>query len=101
MKIRKGDQVQIISGKERGKRGKVLNVIASKGKVVIEGLNIIKKHKRPRKEGEKGQRVEVPAPLDASNVMLICSQCGKLTRTGYRIENKKKFRVCKQCESET
>ena len=80
MKIKKGDQVQIIAGKDRGKRGKILNVIAPRGKVVVEGLNIVKKHRRPRKEGEKGQRVEIPAPLDISNVMLICSHCGKLTR---------------------
>ena len=101
MKIKKGDQVQIIAGKDRGKRGKVLSVVVSKGRIVVEGLNIVKKHKRPRKEGEKGQRVEIPVPLDVSNVMLICSHCGKLTRVGYKIENEKKFRICKQCESET
>lgn len=100
MKIKKGDQVQIIAGKDRGKRGKVLSVVSLKGKVVIEGLNIVKRHKRPRKEGEKGQRVEIPAPLNISNVMLICSHCGKLTRVGYRMENEKKFRICKQCKSE-
>lgn len=101
MKIKKGDQVQIIAGKDRGKRGKVLSVIAPKGKIVVEGLNIVKRHKRPRKEGEKGQRVEIPAPLNVSNVMLVCSHCGKLTRVGYKIENEKKFRICKKCESET
>jgi large subunit ribosomal protein L24 len=100
MKIKKGDQVQIIAGKDRGKRGKILNVIAPRGKVMVEGLNIVKKHRRPRKEGEKGQRVEIPAPLDVSNVMLICSHCGKLTRVGYKVENEKKFRICKQCKSE-
>ena len=100
MKIRKNDQVQITTGKDRGKRGKVLSVIVPKGKIVVEGLNIVKKHRRPRKEGEKGQRVEIPAPLNVSNVMLICSHCGKLTRVGYKIENEKKFRICKQCKSE-
>ena len=100
MKIKKGDQIEKISGKDRGKRGKVLHVFPDRKKVTVEKLNIVKKHIRPKKEGEKGQRVEVPAPLDASNVMLVCSKCGKLTRVGYKIEKKNKFRICKKCGSE-
>jgi large subunit ribosomal protein L24 len=100
MKIRKGDQVQILSGKDRGKKGKVLYSYPKKGKVVVEGMNLAKRHRRPRKEGEKGQRVEVPSPIDVSNLMLICPRCGKGTRIGYKIENEKKFRLCKKCQAE-
>jgi len=100
MKIRKGDQVQITSGKDRGKTGKVLRVIVKDNKVVVEKLNLMKRHVRPRKEGEKGQRVEVPAPIQVSNVMIICSQCGKKTRIGHKMEGQKKVRVCKKCKKE-
>ena len=100
MKIRKNDQIQIISGKDRGKRGKVLRTMPAEEKVVAEGLNLVKRHRRPRKSGEKGQRVEVPAPVDISNVMLICGHCGKPTRVGYRITDSGKHRVCKKCKSE-
>ena len=100
MKIKKGDQVKIISGKDRGKRGKVLSVFVSKRKLLVEGLNVVKRHRRPRKEGEKGQRVEVPAPIDISNVMLICPNCGKPARIGYKIENNSKFRICRKCKGE-
>lgn len=100
MKIRKNDQVQIIAGKDRGKRGKVLRVFPKVGKVSIDGLNVFKKHVRPKREKEKGQRIEFFSPLNISNVALICSHCGKLTRVGYRIEGKNKIRICKKCESE-
>ncbi len=100
MKIKKGDQVQIISGKDREKRGKVLRVFPKIMKVTVEKVNIIKKHVRPKKEGAKGQRVEIPAPMDVSNVMLICPKCGKMTRVGFKTENKNKFRICKKCGSE-
>ncbi len=100
MKIKKGDQVKIISGKDRGKRGKVLRVFPKLMKITVEKVNIAKRHIRPRKEGEKGERVEIPAPLDVSNAMLICSKCGKPTRVGYKMEKKNKFRICKKCGSE-
>ncbi|MCD6149854.1 50S ribosomal protein L24 [bacterium] len=100
MKIKKGDQVQIVSGKDRGKRGKVLYVFPGRKKVTVEKINIVKRHVRPKKEGEKGQRVEVPVPMDASNVMLVCPKCEKLTRVGYKIEEKNKLRICKKCGNE-
>lgn len=87
----------MLSGKDRGKRGNVLRMIPKKGKVVIEGLNTVKKHVRPRKEGEKGQRIEVPAAVDVSNVMLVCKSCGKPARVGFQKEGDKKERVCKKC----
>lgn len=99
MKIKKGDKIKIISGKDKGKEGKVLQVLAEKKKIVVESLNLVVKHVRPRKEGEKGQRIQFPAPLTASNVLLVCSKCNKPTRVGYKIlENKKKVRLCKQCK---
>jgi len=100
MKIKKGDTVLIISGKDRGRRGKVLDVFPKEGKVVVEGMNIRKRHVRPKKSGEKGQIAETPAPFSASNVKLICSQCGKLTRVGYKITKGKKYRICKKCGQE-
>lgn len=99
MRIKKNDKVKVIAGKDTGKSGKILNIVNSKGKVVVEGVNIIKKHVRPKKDGEKGQRVEIAVPIDVSNVMLICPSCSKETRVGYQIgEDGKKSRVCKKCK---
>ena len=107
MKIKKGDQVLIISGKDRGKKGKVLDVFPKEQKIVVEGVSIKKKHVRPRKSGEKGQIIQIPASFQVSNAKLICSKCGKATRVGYKIieskvENQKsKVRICKKCGRET
>lgn len=100
VKIRKGETVLIISGKYRGKTGKVLKVFPKEGKVLVEGVNLVKKHQRPRKRGEKGQVIEMPSPINVSNVKLICPKCGKATRVGYNIIDKNKFRVCKKCGQE-
>ncbi len=115
IKIKKGDKVQIILGKDRLKRtkkgektmkanqGKVLQVLPEAKKIVVEGLNIRIKHVRPRKQGEKGQKIEMPAPMDISNVMLVCPRCNKATRIGYKITKsesgkEKKARICKKCK---
>lgn len=100
MKIKKNDQVLIIKGKDRGKKGKVLSVLPKFSKVLVEGVNIKKKHRKPRKEGEKGQVVDITAPLPLSNIKLICSKCGKAVKVGYKINAKKKFRICKKCGKE-
>ena len=100
MRIKKGDQVQIVAGKDRGKRGKVLRTVEESQKALVEGLNLIKKHRRPKKGGEKGQRIELPSLLSASNLMLVCTHCGKLTRIGYKLNETGKTRVCKKCQSE-
>ncbi|MDP1834132.1 MAG: 50S ribosomal protein L24 [Candidatus Moranbacteria bacterium] len=100
MKIKKNDQVKILAGKDRGKTGKVLRVISAENKIVVEGVNIVKKHVKPRKEGESGQRIEIPGKADISNVMLVCPKCGKPTRVGYGVTEKNKFRICKQCKAE-
>ena len=107
MKIKKGDQVLVIRGKDRGKRGKVLRGFPKENKVLVEGINIVKRHKRPKREGEKGQIVEVAAPIYAAKVKLICPKCGQPTRVGYKLipesetsEKMKKVRICKKCGSE-
>lgn len=100
MKIKKGDTVLIISGKDRGKRGKILDVFPKEERAVVEGANIRKKHVRPKKSGEKGQIVETPAPIAVSNLKLICPKCGKPTKPGYKIVENKKYRICKKCGQE-
>ncbi|MCP6719603.1 MAG: 50S ribosomal protein L24 [Patescibacteria group bacterium] len=101
MKIKKGNTVLIISGKDRGKKGKILRAFPKERRVMIEGVNLIKRHQKPKKKGEKGQIIEMPAPIDVSNVKLICSKCGKTTRTSYKTVNEKKYLVCKKCGKET
>ncbi|HOK35107.1 MAG TPA: 50S ribosomal protein L24 [Candidatus Pacearchaeota archaeon] len=100
MKIKKGDQVLVTTGKDRGRKGKIAKALPKEGKVIIEGINLHKKHVRPKKEGEKGQVVEIPAPINISNVKLICPKCGKATRVGYKITREKKYRICKKCGQE-
>ncbi len=99
MKLKKKDNVTVISGGDRGQTGQVLRVLPDKGKVVVEGVRITKKRVRPKKEGEKGQVVEVPQPLDVSSVALVCPQCGERTKIGYRGEGaKQKKRICRKCQ---
>ena len=100
MKVKKGDSVLIISGKDRGRTGKILKSLPSELKVLVDGINLKKKHVRPKKEGEKGQVVSLPAPMNVSNVKLVCPKCGKAARIGYKIEKDKKFRFCKKCGQE-
>lgn len=100
MKIHKGDQVLIISGKDKGRKGKVMEVFPKKGSLVVEAINMVKKHIRPKKSGEKGQIVQLPAPLDSSNVKVICKNCGKPTRIGYQLSSGRKVRICKKCGKE-
>ncbi|MCD6270936.1 50S ribosomal protein L24 [bacterium] len=97
MRIKKGDMVMVISGDDKGRKGKVIKVMPKKQRVLVEGLNIQKKHQKPRREGEKGQIVEKPGPIHISNVKLICPRCGKATRVARKIIEGKKYRVCKKC----
>lgn len=99
MKIRKGDTVKVTTGKDRGKTGKILRVDPGRGRVLIEDVALLTKHVRPKRGGEKGQRITVPGPVHASNVMVVCGKCGKPTRVGYHVDRevKKKSRVCKKC----
>lgn len=98
MKIKIHDKVKIIAGKDCGKSGSVTKAIPQKGKVVVEGLNIIKKHIKAG-QGNKGQRVSIAMPIDISNTILICPKCSKETRVGYIVlENGQKHRACKKCK---
>lgn len=103
MRIKKNDNVKILAGKDQGKSGKVLQVLPKEGKISVEGLNLLVKHMRPNREGEKGQRIEFPAFINASNLALICPSCGHQTRVGVKTvagENgEKKYRVCKKCQA--
>jgi len=108
MKIKKGDIVLIVSGKDRGKSGKVLKSFPGEEKILVEGINLKKKHVKPKNEGEKGQVVELPFPMPASKVKIICTRCQKATRIGYILKEdslspskeKKKYRICKKCGKE-
>lgn len=100
MKIKKGDTVLMVSGKDRLKKGKVLKSAPKTNQILVEGVNLKKKHQRPKKGGEKGQIISLPSFIAASAAKLICPKCGKATRIGYRIAGEKKFRVCKKCGQE-
>jgi len=99
MKIKKGDKVKVLAGKDRGKTGKVLQIFSDRDKVSVEGVNLLHKNMRPKKQGEKGQRIQFPAPLHVDNLALICPKCSQAIRVGYKImENGKKARFCKKCK---
>ena len=98
MKVKKNDTVLIISGKYRGRKGKILKAFPKKDKILIQGVNLRKKHQKPKKTGDKGEIIEIPAPIHISNVKIICPKCKKATRIGYRIEGGEKYRICKKCD---
>ncbi len=98
MNVKKGDQVAILSGKDKGKQGEVLRALPSEGKVVVEGVAIVKKAQRPTPMNQQGGIIEQEAAIDVSNVMLVCPSCGKPTRVGHAKDAEgKKVRVCKKC----
>lgn len=106
MHVRRGDEVLVIAGKNKGQRGKIKTAIPDKDRVVIEGVNIVTRHMKPRGPGKSGGRIEMEAPLHVSNVMLICPSCGRASRTGKRfleeIDHKgrpMKVRYCKACDA--
>jgi len=96
MKIKKGDSVIIVTGKDKGKDGKVIKAIPAKSQVVVEGANIKKKHQKARKGGQKGQVIEFSAPVHVSNVMIKDPKTGKPTRIGMKVDGKKKVRIAKK-----
>ncbi len=99
MKIKKGDNVIVLKGKDRGKKGKVQQVFPKEGKFIVEGMNIRKKHIKPRKAGEKGQIVQTLGRMQGSNVALVCPKCSKPVRIGYVMQGLKKYRSCKNCKA--
>ena len=100
MNIKKDDKVIVLSGKDKGKQGKVLVAEPKAGKVIVEGVNSASKHQKPRKQGEEGGIIKVNTPIYASKVQLVCPKCGKATRVAHKIADGKKVRVCKKCGAE-
>ena len=100
MNIKKNDNVIIIAGKDKGKKGKVLRALPSEGKILVEGVNMKKRRERPRRQGQKGQVVEKPAAVNASNALYFCASCGQGVRVGKKLSGDKKVRVCKKCGKE-
>ena len=100
MKLKKGDNVIIVTGKDKGKKGKIARVLVEKNKVVVEGANMMKKHQRPRKSGEKGQVMNIAMPLHASNVMIIDPKTGKGSRIGKKKLGDKMIRIARKSNQE-
>lgn len=98
LKLKKGDKVEVITGKDRGKKGKILKVYPKKEKLIVEGINLIKRHTKPTQKNPQGGIVEKEATVEISNIMLVCPSCGEKTRIGKHIdEDGQRVRLCKQC----
>jgi large subunit ribosomal protein L24 len=98
MKIRKNDTVLAIAGKDKGKKGKVRRALPDKKKVIVDGMNVLKRHSRTKGQARQGGIIDMEMPFNVSNVMLICNKCDKPTRVGYRIlDDGKKARICRNC----
>ena len=100
LKIKKNDKVVVLSGKDKGKQGKVLGTVPSERKVVVEGVNTVTCHIKPRKQGEEGGIVKRESAIYASKVQVVCPKCGKGTRVAMKLADGKKVRVCKHCGAE-
>jgi len=97
--IKKNDSVLVLAGKDKGKKGKVLRVDGKRDKAIVEGVNLIKKHMRPTRENPKGGILSMETPIQISNLMLVCSRCGKKTKIGYKkLTDGTKKRICKKCQ---
>ena len=97
MNIRKDDKVVVLSGKDKGKQGKVLSADPKAGKVIVEGVNVASRHMKPKKQGDQGGIIKMETPIYACKVQLVCPKCGKPTRVGHVFEDGKKLRSCKKC----
>lgn len=95
--IKKDDNIEVLAGKDKGKRGTVVRVIRKTDRVVVSGVNIVKKAVKPRSEQEQGGIVEVESPIHISNVGIVCKKCGKPVRIGYKLDGDKRLRVCRKC----
>ncbi len=97
LKVKKGDTVQVLSGNDKAKTGEVLEVLPKTEKVIVKGVNVRKKHVKPRKQGEESGIIPVECPIHVSKVNVVCPKCGKATRIGFKVEKDQKVRVCKKC----
>ena len=95
-KLKKEDTVEIIAGKDKGKRGRILKILRDKDRIIVEGANMVKKAKKRRNQQDRGGIVEIAAPIHSSNLMIVCRKCGP-TRTGYKLEGETKTRICRKC----
>jgi large subunit ribosomal protein L24 len=98
VKLKKGDEVEVLAGKDLGKRGAVMRVLPGTSKVIVDRVNIAKKHQKPTKATMQGGIIDKEMPIHVSNVGIVCKSCGKATRIGYRFDNGKKIRICRKCE---
>ena len=98
--VKTGDTVVMLSGKDKGKQGKVLQVSPKEQKVIVEGLNMVTKHVKPRKQGEQGGIVKKETPIRSCKVALFCEKCAKGVRVGYKMDGDKKVRICRKCGAE-
>ena len=96
LRLKKGDRVQVLQGKDRGKTGSITRVLPQEGKVIVDGINVAKKHQKPTRATMQGGIIDKDMPLPVSNVAIVCSKCGP-TRVGYRFADDEKHRVCKKC----
>lgn len=99
MKFKKGDKVKIIVGKDSGREGKIEKVYSKQNKVLIPAVNIYKKHIKKNEQMPKGGVVELPRPIEVSNIVFVCPKCGKTAKLGFKVEKNKKFRICRKCKS--
>ena len=97
MRIKKGDTVQVLSGNDKGKTGEVLEIIPKTQKVIVKGVNVRKKHIKPRKQGEEGGIIPLECAIHSAKLAVVCPKCNKATRIGYEVEKDEKVRVCKKC----
>jgi large subunit ribosomal protein L24 len=101
LKIRKGDRVRVLTGKDRGKEGEVMRALPRDGKVIVDGVNVARKHQRPTRATQQGGIIDKDMPVPVSNVALVCPSCGKATRVGFKVDEAgQKVRVCKKCGGE-
>ncbi|MFY9402698.1 MAG: 50S ribosomal protein L24 [Candidatus Omnitrophota bacterium] len=99
LKIKKGDTVEVTAGKDKGKSGKVLSINLSSGKALVEGVNLVKKHKRQTRQDEKGGIVSIEMPISISNIALFCKGCNRKTRVGFeKLKDGTRVRICKSCK---
>lgn len=96
-KIRKDDTVQVIAGKDKGKRGSVVRIVSKKDSVIVSGINIVKKAMKKRSQQDQGGIAEIEAPINISNVAIVCKKCGAPSKIGYKLDGDKKVRICRKC----
>lgn len=99
MKLKKGDEVKVVAGKDKGKTGKIEKVFPKEGKVLVGGVNQYKRHLKARSQNQKSEIITITKPLSVTNVAMVCSKCHLLTRIGFAFENDKKVRVCRKCKA--